>query len=951
MASGLALAWLGAACADDPAELAPDGGVDAAAAPPVGDGGETPDARRPPDARTGNQPPVFEPVADRVAPLGLPTSFRVVARDPEGAAVTVAGAGLPAGSTFDVVTGTFAWVPAAVGEVVARFVASDGALEATLDVRIEVIDPRDPNPGPGEDPPPAECEAMEVPCGAVCCEPAQLCLFGACQAPGVECERDDACGRDEYCEPLVGRCLPNAGGEGVCQFVPPVGEFSPVEACRWDPNEGDPRPGRRDVVMAPVVANLSDDNRDEVTDLNDIPDIVFTTYNRPNRCCNAPGTIRIVSGRCEDDGSMRTVASIPDVDVDNSAGLALGDLTGNGVPEIVAILIANNRPQGTVAFTRADPQGATWRELWRNPDVPAWNVHTRGGAQPALADIDGDGTPDVVVGNAVVDGTDGSTMWDARGRGGVGNNAFLGPVSVVGDLDLDGTPEVVAGNTVYDAVGAVRWTFAYDSQNSPCGGDLDCDGYNGTANFDDDPEGEVVVIRRGEVFIFEHTGELKWKVAIPKAGCDENEAGPPTIADFDGDGRPEIGTAGADFYVVADPDCTGAPLPPECDSEGILWKVRNQDCSSRATASAVFDFEADGAAEVVYADETTLRIFRGADGEILFEDDGHGSHTRLEEPVIADVDNDGNAEVVIAGNTSNGGRPGIRVFEDADDNWVRTRRIWNQHGYHVSNVDERGRVPQVEVPHWSVAGNNNFRQNVQTAGVFNAPDLTVSLAVQGHECPAAFNFRLVARNGGSLAVPAGVAVTLYEGRPDDAAPAVIATLRTGAPLLIGGSVELRHRWPVPAGREGGRFDFFARVDDPPAHNECDETNNVAERLDQACDNNCPPGVEEPMDEVCNGVDDDCDGAVDEGVFRPCESVCGPGHERCVDGAFVDCSAAEPQPEVCDAVDNDCDGALDQGDDLCDPDRACVEGVCRERCPFGECPDDLVCSEGVCVEPP
>ena len=134
--------------------------------------------------------------------------------------------------------------------------------------------------------------------------------------------------------------------------------------------------------------------------------------------------------------------------------------------------------------------------------------------------------------------------------------------------------------------------------------------------------------------------------------------------------------------MVADPDCTGDPLPAVCDSEGILWKVRNEDCSSRATASAVFDFEADGAAEVVYADETTMRIFRGADGAILFEDDGHGSHTRLEEPIIADVDNDGNAEVVIAGNTSNGGQPGIRVFEDADDNWVRTRRVWNQHGYH-----------------------------------------------------------------------------------------------------------------------------------------------------------------------------------------------------------------------------------------------------------------------------
>lgn len=225
----------------------------------------------------------------------------------------------------------------------------------------------------------------------------------------------------------------------------------------------------------------------------------------------------------------------------------------------------------------------------------------------------------------------------------------------------------------------------YMSSNSPCGGSLPCDGFNAVANFDEDEEGEVAIIRLGELFILDTDGTQIRKIVLPLDNCNFNESGPPTVADFDGDGRPEIGTASADYYVVADLDCTGNPLPEECASEGILWRVDNQDCSSRVTASSVFDFNGDGSAEVVYADETHFRIFDGKNGDILFSDNSFRSHTRIEMPVIADVDNDGKAEVVVGENSWNGGDPGLEVWDDVNDNWVRTRRIWNQHGYYVTN--------------------------------------------------------------------------------------------------------------------------------------------------------------------------------------------------------------------------------------------------------------------------
>lgn len=690
-------------------------------------------------------------------------------------------------------------------------------------------------------------------CGAsleLCCTGEQLCINAQCEAPGQTCTFNEECADDQICDALIGACVSKP--ETVCEYRPPVGEFSPVIGCEWRPDPEGAHPERGDVVASPVVMNLVDEGEE---DGFEIPEIAFVSFDRRSQgCCNAPSTLRIVSGKCDGDG-VRTIASISEPPINNDVGIAAGDLDGDGVPELVAVTNKSRvresdmktiyYPEGMVAFKRGE-DNETWEVLWHNETYPTNNIHVNGGPTLSLADLDGDGAPEVILGSVVLNGQDGELVWDGTAmtpdgekRVGQGHNVF-GPVSSVVDVDGDGLAEVFAGNTLYNYDGTVRWSFDYPGANSSCrfgaSNPLDCDGYNGVVDFDGDLFPDLVSVRLGQVYVLDREGAELWSADVPVSDCARNEAGPPTIADFDGDGRPEIGTAGADFYVVTDIDCDVDDWEARgCYARKILWATPNMDCSSRSTASSVFDFEGDGAAEVVYVDEATFMILSGKDGSVLFSSDDHESNTRIELPVIADVDNDNNAEVIVASAWANRmaeehgelGKSGLRIWQDSSDNWVRTRKVWNQHSYHVTNIAEDGTIPSPEPDNWRFAGLNNYRQNVQPSGLFDAPDLVVREVRTGDSrclTNGALDIFVLIGNDGASSVPEGIDFTVTAVFSEEESLELF-TVETRKPLLPGQTESFALDWSVPSEHQGKLFTIEVSVDSAMEHRECIEDNN------------------------------------------------------------------------------------------------------------------------------
>jgi hypothetical protein len=460
-----------------------------------------------------------------------------------------------------------------------------------------------------------------------------------------------------------------AAAAPICRKID-AAEIQPRLLYSWD-YASDLMPSYKQVMASPVVGDIDGDK---------IPEIAFVSF--LDGAYSTKGILRVLNGKT---GATKfSITNEEQMPYASTAPL-LVDIDADGQAEIVYIHYLGKK----VIALNSD---ASVR--WEMPldftglSISAMN-NCRGGF--AAADLDKDGKSEIIAGSFVIgEGADKKPYLRSK-LGEVTNACFTYAASLAtannSDLRIIGQTGVMLENGTY--------LWKYLRTGFPATADL----LPGT------PGVEVVVSGGGYLTIYNGlTGDVISDKKLSEhsdlicrydsAGNGIVGGGQATIGDFDGK---------TDTLEIA--VATGKSLTIfNNKGEKIAGNV-TQDCSSLVTGLTSFDFNGDGKPEIIYADEQYVRIY-GMDGsndlKVIWSTI-NPSGTLFEYPVVADVDGDGYAElVVVANNYAVNGLytaaddkakameiTGLRVFAPTlAKSWMPTRAIWNQHAYLAANVNE-----------------------------------------------------------------------------------------------------------------------------------------------------------------------------------------------------------------------------------------------------------------------
>ena len=404
----------------------------------------------------------------------------------------------------------------------------------------------------------------------------------------------------------------------------------------------------------------------------------------------------------------------------------------------------------------------TSSEKWRDDTIPATGL-LASQTSVGFADFNNDGYVEVYASNKIFDAETGVLLCKGSANKGYsrmdesGTSHYALVSTIAADICGDSKLELVAGNQVYQVNIVSRTTPSLNSMSvvksvSP----PSCiekpslvilaDGASQVVDIDNDGKLDVIVQqwinKTGDFFLYAWSPE-KQTVLAQKLFIQSNRMGFPFLGDIDGDGKIEIVVLGSNNY--ASPTAInnkiyalkykGNPLLE------LFWYLEHADTSGN-TGLTLFDFNQDGVSELVYRDEQTLRIINGSGigrdwknnpatiNPITRELTNYElsppivctSGTGWEYPTIADVDNDGQAEIIIAGANSGAVWNGsLRIYKSGGSPWAPARSVWNQYMYNAVNVNEDLTIPRYQLnPATIFAGEDEIQGTADDVRPYNA---------------------------------------------------------------------------------------------------------------------------------------------------------------------------------------------------------------------------------------
>jgi hypothetical protein len=548
------------------------------------------------------------------------------------------------------------------------------------------------------------------------------------------------------------------GTDKTCQIPPPSTSLFGMRLAASSANL---------TAMTLGVVVVGDLNRDG------IPDVV-TTHQGTKRVYILKGTDLTLQRSFTTIGNPEFFDhSIGNINNDNCAEIFIAELDGTDY-----------------YVTSFDCQG---NQLWR---VKAYDKPYDIG----LADFDSDGRVELYYRNEILDARTGTIIVPGSGDW---NLVDAGPVAV----------DVLPGNGLELVLGGEIFTVSLGARTAGAGSlaiakrfnDLPTLGpityfpkFNGsyvtsqTSVADFNLDGKLDIVMNGAtsssstatttVFFWDVTNN-DFKTYQPKqlnGSSWYNGTGRVNLADIDGDGK-----LNATFV-------SGSRLFALNDDFSLKWAVTISELTSGFTSTTVFDFNNDGANEIVYRDEANLYIIDGKTGN-AFATAVCKSRTANEYPIVVDADADGATEICVTCATNNGTDINVladnvfgqvRMFKSNLNPWVPARKVWNQHAYFNVNVNDDLTIPRSQQQHQLISASgvapcrpgkplNTFLNqspilDSKACPTYPSPDLAFNgpLTFTTPTCPNTnFTVSFTVENVGDLILTGNMPITFYNGDP------------------------------------------------------------------------------------------------------------------------------------------------------------------------------------------
>jgi len=450
-----------------------------------------------------------------------------------------------------------------------------------------------------------------------------------------------------------------------------------------------------------------------------------------------------------------------------------------------------------LAYDLSSSGGST--PLW-NVSIPYYNANVN------FADFNNDGCPEIYLGSYIYDAETGTLLasrndintgsaYAHTNKGTFGDAHYPLHAPFAADMDNDGFLDLVAGNAIYKVQinsrtdASANSITLYKTIAPPSGAPND--GHTQVADFNMDGYLDVLVSAKrkssgNKVYCYVwdvHNNTISSPVQIPnKDGAEDMGKSIPFIADIDNDNQLEIMIQSD---AVNKKGIEAYRYNISTNSFDHIWDLA-VDEDSYSNTMTMFDLDHNGVGELIVTDQTRVRIVNGSRKSHLTGHDTipmyvmstfmFGECTIMQYPVVADVDNNGSAEIVAIGRYGSGHtyKGSLNIFTAADIPWAPARSVWNQYMYNVFNVNADLTIPTF---HYSNAMTfvdpddptivrrpyNNFFQQATTidrSGRYVAADLDVSI-VNSEYKNQAWELTPSYCNNGGVKVDAPYYITTY----------------------------------------------------------------------------------------------------------------------------------------------------------------------------------------------